>query len=233
MLKLINYIKNGKGIGAIWLLILGAVLAFYTAFKVNKSLPLAIPYVQDLADEFLPIKIEDGKIVDPVETIKKHEYQLGKDHLTLTLDTTKDVLEEQDMMQGIYVTRSYIYTINGKEVRRQALQGSYNIEKRDYTPLLQKIVNWVVWGIALIGPFFNFVLFLIAVLIYAFCTGLACVLNKVSLDFKRKMRLNTVLFIGLYTLVTILQYAGLQISTFTFFLIMIALQLLLVKKAAD
>ena len=233
MQKIISYIKNGKGIGALWLLIFGAFKAFYLAYNVNRFLPDLIPYVQNLADEFLPIKIENGKVIEPIETIKTHDYQVGKDHIVLKLDTTKDILDEEDLAQGIYLTRSYFYTINGQEIRRQTLKGDINLEKRDYVPFLQTLVKWIVWGVLIIGPFLYFTCFLIAVLFYAFCTGLSCVLNKTELDFKKKMRLNTVLFIGLYIVTFALESVGLNISTLAFFLAMIALELVTVKKIGN
>lgn len=230
MQKIITYIKNGKGVGALWLLLFASLVAFYSAYTTSNILPKAIPYIQQTADEFLPLKIEKGKVVVPSDTLKTRTYQIGDETASLTLDTTKDFLEQEDLREGVTITRSYIYTVNGENVRRQTLQGDFELEKRDYTPLLQKIVDWVVLSIVVIGPFLNFMLFLICVLFYAFCSGLACLLNKTELDFKTKMRFNTVLYIGVYVLTLVLSAFGLNLSFVAFFLLMIALQIILVKK---
>ena len=228
MHKITDYIIKGKGIGALWLLLFSALFAFVSAYDLHKTLPQTVPYVQEFVDEFFPITIENSKVVAPEETVKTHTYDFGGTPFVVTLDTTRDILEE-GAKQGIYITKSYIYSVTNDEVRRQNLV-DIKLEKKDYTPIMFKLISFVVWTAALVGPFFNFLCFLIAVLFYAFCSGLACSLNRKTMLFKSKMRLNTLLFIGLYILTIILNFAGLHISTLAFFLIMIALQIVVIKK---
>ena len=193
MKKMMNYLKNSNATGALLLLIFAALVAFHSAYSLNKILPKGVPYVQQFADEILPIKIENGKLVEPQNTVKVYKHEFAGQPFSIVVDTTRDMLEEQQMENGIYLTRSYLYGINGKEIRRQTLTGNVNLPKQDYTPVMKMLINWLVWGVVLIAPFFNFACFLVAVLFYVFCTGFACVLNRVTLDFKTKMRLNTVL----------------------------------------
>ena len=110
MQKLITYIKQGKGIGALWLLIFGALVAFYSAYSVHKNLPELVPYAQKLADDILPIKIENSKLVIPQEP-KTLTYTIGKDSVIVEIDPTKDLLQEVEK-PGFYLTRSYFYSIN-------------------------------------------------------------------------------------------------------------------------
>ncbi|MBR6409734.1 MAG: DUF1189 family protein [Alphaproteobacteria bacterium] len=228
MQKLITYIKQGKGIGALWLLIFGALVAFYSAYSVHKNLPELVPYAQKLADDILPIKIENSKLVIPQEP-KTLTYTIGKDSVIVEIDPTKDLLQEVEK-PGFYLTRSYFYSINDREVRRQNLIKELDLPKKDYTPWMYSFIKGLTWFIVLVGPLFNFACFLIAVLFYAFCTGLSCVLNKTPLQFKTKMRLNTILFISVYVLSTLARIIGLNLSLLGFFLIMIALQLICVKR---
>ncbi|MBP5615540.1 MAG: DUF1189 family protein [Alphaproteobacteria bacterium] len=230
MQKIAWYIKNGRGSGALVVLIFSAFVAFYSAFNVKTILPKAVPYVQQAVDEFCPIRVQNGKVVVPEETIKTHAYQLGDEKIWLILDTTKDFLEQEDVRNGITITRSYIYTINKDDIRRQSLKGNFVLEKQDYTPVLNKLIDWLALSVAIIGPFLNFAIFILLVLFYAFCTGFACTLNKTELLFKTKMRLNTVLFISVYLLSSVLSFAGVKISMLAFFLLMIALQIICVKK---
>lgn len=228
MKKLIDYLKKSDATGALWLLIFATVIAFHSAYSINKYLPMAIPYVQQFADEILPIKIENGKLLEPQE-IKTYSNEYAGKPFSIVIDPTKDMLEEQEMKNGVYLTRSYLYSITDTEIRRQKLIDNINLPKQDYTPHMRLIIRWLFWGTLLLAPFFNFLCFLIAVLFYVFCSGFACILNRVTLDFKTKMRLNSLLFIGVYILSHLFYILGINFSVLAFFLLMIALQIVCVK----
>lgn len=231
MQKIFNYIKNAKGVGALWIFVLAILVAFSSAYSAKKLLPLAVPHVQTFADTFFPLKIQNGKVVTPENAIISKTYHVGGEPLTITLNTTKDLLDESDKQTGLYLTRSYLYSVTEGRVQRQALTANANFEKQDYVPLLNNLIKYIVRGIYLIGPFFNFICFMIAIVFYAILTGFACALNRVALSFKEKMRLNTVLFITVYILSTLCYFVGFYLSTLSFFLIMLALQIICVKTA--
>ena len=233
MQKIFQYIKNAKGVGAIWIFVLAALVAFSSAYSAKTLLPRGVPYVQEFADTFFPIKIQNGKIVDPQNTIISKTYQVGGQPLNITLDTTTDFLPESAQKTGLYFTRSYIYSIADSKIQRQPFTTNLNLEKRDYTPFLNGLIKYIVRIIVFVGPFFNFVCFMIAVVFYALLTGFACALNKVMLSFKAKMRLNAVLFIGVYLFSTICYFVGIYFSTLSFFLMMLALQIIFAKTAGD
>ena len=230
MNKMLSYIKNGRGIGALWLLAFALLFSFWSAYHFNKFLPTAIPYIQQTADELLPIKIEKSQVVEPQNTIKSYTYTVANEPFVITIDTTKDVLEEGDHPTGLYLTKSYFYAVNDKEIRRQKLAENLELPKQDYRPMMKKVINWTVSTLAILGPLVMFVYCLIGVLFYAFCSGLACVLNKTELSFKAKMRLNSLLFIAVYFIFTLIAYLGLNLSTLAFFCVMIALQIVTVKQ---
>ena len=229
MHKIFRYIKNGQGIGALWILLFSALVAFSAAYSAQTLLPIAVPHIQLFADTFFPLRVQNSKVIVPQNTIISKTYHVNGEPLTITLNTTKDLLDETDKQTGLYLTRSYLYSITDNQIQRQELTADFNLEKRDYVPLLNNLIKYIVRGIVLIGPFFNFIFFMVAVVFYAFLTGFACALNKVTLPFKGKMRLNTVLFIGVYIISTLLGYVGFYLSTLSFFLIMLALQIIVVK----
>ena len=142
MQKIIDYVIKGKGIGALWLLLFSALFAFISAYKLHRELPQAVPYIQQFADEFLPITIENGKVVTPEETVKTHTYDFGGESFVVTIDTTKDVIEE-GAKPGIYLTKSYLYSVANDEVRRQNL-ADMKLEKKDYTSEMFKLISFVV-----------------------------------------------------------------------------------------
>ena len=232
MQRILNYIRNAKGIGALWIFLLAILVAFSSAQKAKLFLPSAVPHIQAFADTFFPIKIKNGKMVTPENTIISKTYYIGDDPLIITLDTTRDLLSDNNPKTGLYFTRSYLYSVAEDKIQRQAYTADLNLEKKDYVPFLNNLIKLIVRTILYIGPFFNFICFLLAVVFYAFLTGFACALNKVTLSFKQKMRLNTVLFIGVYILSTLFYCVGIYVSTLSFFLMVLALQIISVKTVA-
>ncbi len=229
MNKILNYVQKGKGIGALWLFVFALLFSFWTAYNVGKILPQVTPYIQKIADDILPIKIENGVVVEPENTVKAFSYDIAGEPFSVVIDTTTNMLEEGERPTGFYLTKSYFYTVSDKQIRRQNLTNSIELPKQDYMPLMQKGINWTVGVLAVLGPVLMFIYFLIGVLFYAFCTGLACVLNKKDLTFKSKMRLNTVLFIGVYFIFMLFGFFGLNLSTLAFFCVMLVLQIVSVK----
>ena len=232
MQKILNYIKNGKGIGTLWILCLALIVAFYSAYTASQLLPPTIPHIQNFADTFLPLKIENGKVIVPENTVIEKTYHLNDEPIVIKLDTTQDMLDGNQPKTGLYLTRSYLYSVSDARVQRQALPTQLNLEKQNYAPLLQTLFRHIVWLIAVIGPVFNFICFMLAVLFYAWLSSLACALNKTALPFKLKMRLNTCLFIAVYIFSTLCDSLSLHISLLSFFLIMLALQIVCVKKVS-
>jgi len=230
MKTIFNYVKNSKGIGAFWIFILALIVAFSSAYSAKKLLPIGIPYFQEFADTFFPISIRNGRVVYPENTIISKIYHVDGRPLVLTLNTTKDFLDEGDHTTGLYLTRSYLYSVTDDKIQRQKLKTDVDLVRQDYTPLLNNLIKYIVRGIFIVGPFLNFLFFLLAVVFYAYVTGFACLISKVSMAFKEKMRLNTVLFIGVYFVSSLCYYVGFNLSILSFFLIMLALQLILVKR---
>lgn len=229
MQKIFNYIRNAKGVGALWIFLLATVVAFSSAYWAKKFLPIAIPHVQEFTDTFFPIKVENGKVLVPYDTIISKTYHVGNFPLIMTLDTTKDFLPADEKRIGLYLTRSYLYSIDGDTIQRHTLNADFELKRQDYIPFLTNLTKNIVRCIFIIGPFFNFICFMIAIVFYAFLTGFACALNKMGLTFKEKMRLNTVLFITIYILSTLCGFVGFYLSPLSFFLLMLALQIIIVK----
>lgn len=230
MKKIFNYVKNSKGIGALWIFILALIVAFSSAYSAKNLLPIGIPYFQEFTDTFFPISIRNGKVVLPESTIISKTYRIGGEPLVISLNTTKDFLDERDQTTGLYLTRSYLYSVTEDRIQRQKLTVDVDLTRQDYTPFLNQLIKHIVRGIFIVGPFVNFLIFLLVVAFYALVTGFSCTVNKVYLTFKEKMRLNTVLFIAVYFISTLCYYVGFPLSVLSFFLIMLALQLIFVKR---
>lgn len=229
MNKIVDYIVSGKGIGTLFIFLFALTVALVSSFNLKQALIPVIPHVQQAADELLPIKIENHQVVSPQNIIKTYRIENENQPFVLVLDTTRDMLDNTSTENGFYLTRSYFYSVVDGQVRRQTLGEQFDLKKQDYTPMMEKFVKWICVSVAFIGPFLNFIFFLIAIAFYALCSSLALKLNKKSADFPFKMRLNTVLFIGVYLFSTFLNYMNVPFSMLTFFLCMIALQVITLK----
>lgn len=231
MNKILNYIAHGKGVGAMILLLFSFIIAFYTAINSRIVLNDSIPYMQNISDQLLPIKIENGKVVVPENTVK--EVNLAGDKRTVyqfVIDTTRDELDTSALKSGLYLTRSYFYAVKQNEIRSVKLEGNLELLKQDYTPMFATAVRWLVAFIGLGGTILLFLMFFVVAILFAFCSGLATAINKKELGFDAKMRLSTLVFIAVYLLSFVLGWVGFNLHGLLFFLVVIAAQIAVVKR---
>ena len=62
MKNIINYIKFGRGIGARWLFLYAIIVAIVLGISVKTVGYYATPTLQNVADQLLPIKVENGVV---------------------------------------------------------------------------------------------------------------------------------------------------------------------------
>lgn len=134
MQKILNYILNGNGLGFKFLGIFSLIVAVLLAVFLRISGSSLIPYAQSAADQLLPIKIVNGIITEPENTVRTVRLQIGHENLSLpvVLDTTADSLDTENLKPGVYITRTQIYTINQNQVKITKLSNSFDIPKGDY-----------------------------------------------------------------------------------------------------
>lgn len=231
MNKIANYIVSGKGIGALVLLAFAFIAALYFSIWSKVILSDSIPHMQQIADEVLPITVENGKVVIPENTIKEIDL-LGSENdvpFPFVIDTTRDTIETQNLTPGLYLSRSYFYSVSGNKTETYKLKNNFSLPRKDYTPLFQSSIKWLVVFMAIAGTGGFFLLFFILTLFYAFCANLAALIDKKKLSFEVRMRLSTVIFITVYLFSTILGRAGLNLNMAAFFLIVVILQVIAVK----
>lgn len=236
MTKILNYIAKGKGIGAWLLLALSFVVMAYFVVRIRPDYPQIASYAQQITDYFLPISVENGEVTSPRDTIKSIDLLENDDpakqdkHFWLVLDTTTETLSAFDLDEGVYMTKKYVYVVDNKEVRRSALEGTYEIEKKDYTDFYAMCLKiGMVFAYIVIFVGFFVVSFLL-VLFYALVAGLAAKITKTAVSFDVKMRLSSVLFCVLWIFSWLLGLLGWELPTLLFFLLMIGGQILGLKK---
>ena len=154
MKKIISYIAQGQGIGLKYLALLALILGILGGIGTKVIATDGIPLAQQVADQLLPIKVENGQIVEPQETYKVVHLRFGGDEnaypIPIVLDTTSDMLDINLLDQGAYITRSYLYMINEHEARTYKLDGDFELIQKDYTPEFTSFINWTAF---LVGVF--------------------------------------------------------------------------------
>jgi len=235
MKKIIGYIADGRGLGVKYLALLALIFGLVLGIIVKVYGQNGIPYAQQVADQMLPIKVVDGQIVEPQDTYKVVHLRLSEDSapypVPLVLDTVSDKLNIETLDPGAYVTRRHIYVVKDNEVRTYNLEGSFELPQDDYTGFFASILNWTALAAALIAFGGLFVLYFILTLIYSVCAMPLASLASKKMDFDRRMRLSAVVLITAYVFSWGLRLAvGLNIGTFVFFIMVIALQGFLIHK---
>lgn len=244
MHKIRAYIWEGKGIGAFLLFALAFVASAYVAVILRTTLTESVPLMQDVADKVLPIEIKNGTVVNPENTVKVIDFNDNdsesniendepKNKLPIiVIDTTQDELETDSLAPGLYLARKTLYAVKEGEVRVIKLEDNANIDlpKQDYTEGFKNIIKWTAVTVAVGVTVIAFFVFLILTLMYAWLAGVAAWINKTQLAFDARMRLSSVLFVAVYLLSEIAEYAGISFSTILFVALMFVLQILTIRK---
>lgn len=232
MKKILNYIANAQGLGIKFLLLYSLVLGLIFALFIRIQGPQFIPYAQSLADQMLPIKIENGVVIKPVDTVKKARLSIGDKSLDLPLviDTTVDTLDASHLRDGVYMTRTAIYSVNRNQVRINQLQGNIDLPRADYTDAFKTFLNWSAVLFLIFGSAGIFVFFFILSIFYAFCTSILNYFMKKKFTFDLRMRSSVISLITTYILFFILDLIGVSSGWLGFFLIVMLLQYFLLRN---
>ena len=233
MKKITSYILNGQGLGMKFLAGLSVLMALIFAIVIRVQGAAYVPYAQEIADQMLPVKVVNGQIVEPLNTFKMAQIRIeGRDTplaLPLVLDTRVTNLDANLLPQGVYVTRTNIYTVNRNQVKVIKIEGDNYIPKGDYTDVFKSWLNWsaVIGGIA--GIVILFVLYLILTMFYALCTQVIAKLARRDMAFDSRMRLSAVVLTAAYILFIPLGWLGVS-STLLFLAVMLGALIWFVVK---
>lgn len=118
-----------KGIGLIFALLVAAIIAALSARAVKDVYHAIQPVVLQQAEGFLPIIIENGKIVEPKDGLVEKTFTADGDSYRVVLNTQVDEFDVSMLDNGIYVSRSNVYSINKNkgEIRIQSLENMPNM----------------------------------------------------------------------------------------------------------
>ena len=155
--KIITYIKRGSGFGFIFLLAIAVLRTIPIMLELKSSYVDLQPKIMLIANDFLPITVKDGKIIEPANTYKKLELQLGDRNskstpLPVVLDTREETSVVPNEKEGLFVMTDMIYFISDKRIQKYNLQDGI-MDKEKFEKALETtsglvsllmVVFWVV-----------------------------------------------------------------------------------------
>ena len=215
MNKLINYILRGKGLGLMFLLASSVMIASFYLCMFKLACSDFKPAVVLVAEEVLPIKVENGKIVEPYNEYKETGIKIGKDkekndEIKVVLDTRDDVVYDK-FDDGIYITKDgFVASINKKSKKVELSDGVFDIEKfkgwlDGYLAVVSGVLAIVIIGASFVG---GLIKCLVAMLIMKWVVKTKL---EDALDKNQLMRL-CALVVAAFELLSIILLIGLDVS---------------------
>lgn len=256
MNKILNYIKNGKGIGGWFILALSVLYILIGAFKFDVNKPKLVSVIQAAADQVLPIKIQNGVLTQPAQSRRQAILEFSDDaqnynirsndnndnsnantqnnqnSMVFVVDPTISSLENEEVIfPGIYLTKNAAFLVNNDEIRIKPYSQDVEIQKADYSNEISAFLTALQWFIIGFGIIFLFLYYLIGVLFFSFCTSILTALTRRNMSFDSKMRLNTICMIVISLVSYILmQVVGISLHYSIFFALMILAELTYLVK---
>ncbi len=233
MNKFFNYVRFGKGIGAIWLLLYSLVIAVFIGVGTKNVGNDMVPTLQNVADQLLPIKVENGTIVEPKETVKAVKLDIEGVVVPIILDTTIDSIDVTNFKPGIYISRQSAYVVGPTKTQIYPFEGSIFLEQRDYTDLFRKYAAYLGVMFGILSFVVLFVIYLAIAALNALFTVMVAKLFKLNLSYDGGMRLSAVTYVITSILMSLLQYAHLSTPISLYVIAAVALQVIVLKAMAS
>ena len=212
MSRILNYIKNGKGCGMKFLLLYSFIISLIFAFEIKSLGNYFVPEMQNMAEKFLPVKIENGAIVEPNNEIKSVDFKLDGEIFPVVLDTTVDTIEPIGLKPGIYIARKALYAIGNDDIRVVNFKQDIELPMGNYINVFKRVVLCVaIFGFVL-GWLTLFIGYTLCSIIYAFCGQFIAKVRKFTLDFVSAMRLAVTAYLPTLLLALILGFFALKLN---------------------
>jgi len=212
MEKFINYIKNGKGNGLIFLLAAAVLVTIFFVFMIKQLYTDIRPRILLAAEDLLPISVEGGKIISPVDTYKTLELKLDekdKDSFLVVLDTKSEHIDISTNKSGLFITKDMLYLVTPNEVKKVTLvDGVFDMPR--FTDMMNQAAGAFSLVLSVVCVGVLFLVFLVKTLIVA---GLGKLIYKAenkerTIDFSVLMRMGAVLVAGVEFLFFAIGFAG-------------------------
>lgn len=234
MEKIFNYILKGKGIGLKYIFYIATIISLIFAIYIRIAGADLVPYANDIINQMLPLKVENGVVVNPQNTIKVAQLREGDVSipLPLVLNTNIEDINPAEVPEGIYITKTKIYAINDQEIRIYPFSEDFEALPQDYSEGIKSGLTWVAVFSFVAGAILISVLYFIAVLLYSVAALLLGVMFGKKYEFDARMRLSAVCFLTVYVALFCLNLTGAAITVggWTSFIVIILLQSAIIYK---
>ena len=152
--RLLFYVKNGKGIGFLFLLAAAVLSTMLIMINVRSVYAELKPEIVLVANEFLPITVKDGKIIQPLNTYKKIEIDLenkqnDQNLFPIVLDTRENIDAPLLGKQGLFITKDTVYFASPEEIKKFNLVDG-EVTKDNFPQTLDNAVGYVSTWISLL-----------------------------------------------------------------------------------
>ncbi len=232
MQKIFNYIIKGQGLGVKFILLASVIISFIFALFIRINGAELVPYANDIVNQMLPLKIENGVVVEPHHTIRVAQLRSGDVAIPLpiVMDTTIDTLNTEHAERGFYLTKTAFYAVNDHEVRMYQLEGDVDLRPGDYTDDIKSVLTWTAVSMFFIGILFIFVTYFIGAIFYALCAQILGLILGKKYNFDVRMRLSVICFLAVYIFYFLLSLCGLESGKLIFFITTLVLQSVFIYK---
>ena len=232
MQKIINYITRSEGLGIKIIMLASFIVSLIFSLYLRIAGADLVPLANDVINQMLPIKIENGVVVSPVNTVRIAHIETADAAfpLPLVLNTNIDTLDTTNVEPGIYLTRTAIYAVNDHEVRMYPYEGDFEAVPADYTDGILSALSWTAVITFFISLLVIFVTYFIAALFYSICAQILGLILSKKISFDSRMRLSVLCFMVVYVFYFILSFIGINSTNLVFFLTTIALQAYIIYK---
>lgn len=211
MEKIANYIKNGKGLGLLFLLAASVLITLVIMLNVKDIYKAIHPQALLIAEDILPLTIQNHKVVAPTNAYKELNLSIGDtktDNFSfpIVLDTRSESSEMPKAKQGLYIMTDALYMISPAQIRRIEYKNDGVIDLAAFENLANSLSStfFIIAAIGIISAFFLSALFKtwLAALIGLF--GQKFITSNTKYDIGILMRLCAVLTAGIEVLSFIL-----------------------------
>ena len=212
--KIANYIKNGRGNGLLFILAAAVLMTMIFMFEVKDIYKEVEPQIIKAAEDILPVTVENGKIVNPVDVYKQTAIQIGEENglkalFPIVLDTREEVSQVPTEKSGLFIMRDIVYVVSENKIERMQLQdGVLDVAKAqeylDYFMGLMSVISSLVCVLVL------YIVVLVRALITAGCGVLSLkAMKKPELfSFSALMRASAIFVATVEIICFILSSAG-------------------------